>query len=215
MIAINCKTYKESSGSNAITLAKFCEEVGKEKHVDFLVCVPAIDLKETARAVHIPVYVQHADFSLPGKSTGSITLEAVKEAGAAGVLLNHSEKQISDETIAKTITRAHELKLKVLLCANTPEKGKELAQYNPDFIAVEPPELIGGKISVSQAKPEVITKTVELLGESMKGRILVGAGIQNAEDVRIAAKLGAAGVLLASSVTLAKDQKAAIEGLLT
>jgi triosephosphate isomerase len=79
-----------------------------------------------------------------------------------------------------------------------------------DFVAVEPPELIGGDISVSTANPELISDAVATIGA---GKVLVGAGIKNAEDVRIALKLGAVGVLVASGVVKAADPVAALEDL--
>ena len=41
-------------------------------------------------------------------------------------------------------------------------------------------------------------------------KLLVGAGVKNGEDVRLAIELGAKGVLLASGVTKASDPKAVL-----
>jgi triosephosphate isomerase len=71
----------------------------------------------------------------------------------------------------------------------------------PDYIAVEPRELIGGKISVSQARPELISDTVK----AVKTKVLCGAGINTRQDVKKALKLGAKGVLVASAVAKSKN----------
>ena len=49
---------------------------------------------KVAEAVEIPVFAQHIDPIKPGNSTGHILAESVKEAGAVGTLINHSERQL-------------------------------------------------------------------------------------------------------------------------
>jgi len=215
ILAINCKTYPTSTGQHAVRLAKICERVAKRHKLRLILAVPALDVQAVAKAVSLPVYVEHIDASLPGKSTGAITIEAAKAAGAKGTILNHSEKSLSEKKIRQTIARCKKNNLKVLLCAKTPQQAKKLVKYKPDLLAVEPPALIGGKKSVSKSKPSVITNTVQLLGKTMKGKVLVGAGIHSHDDIIIAKKLGAAGVLLASNIDLAKNQHKALEQLLT
>ncbi|MEM1816392.1 MAG: triose-phosphate isomerase, partial [Desulfurococcaceae archaeon] len=96
--------------------------------------------------------------------------------------------------------------LEVLACADVPETGAAIAVLRPDMVAVEPPELIGTGISVSKAKPEVITNSVKLIREvNSEVKILTGAGISTGEDVYVAIKLGTVGVLVASAIVKAKD----------
>jgi triosephosphate isomerase len=201
-IIVNFKTYESATGQNALELAKIHEKVAKQENISIAVCVQLADLQKIAYEVEIPVFAQHIDPVNYGSNTGHVLPEAVKQANAFGTLLNHSENQISIETIQKSIKRAKEAGLYTILCADTPEKGREISEFNPDLIAVEPPELIGGDTSVSSAKPEVIKKSVELIGE---GKLLVGAGVKNAQDVKTAIELGASGVLLASGVTKADN----------
>ena len=79
-------------------------------------------------------------------------------------------------------------------------------------MAVEPPELIGGNVSVSKAKPEIIEKSVEKVKEITGDvKVLCGAGIKNREDVAKAIELGSDGILLASGIVKAKDAYAACE----
>jgi triosephosphate isomerase len=119
---------------------------------------------------------------------------------------------VGDIPLKKSIEIARELDLFTVVCANTPEKGAELMKFNPDLIAVEPPELIGGDVSVSKADPSIIEKAVGLIG---KNRVLVGAGIKTGEDIRIALALGACGVLLASGVTKSRDPYAVLMDLVS
>ena len=163
-IIVNFKTYESATGEKALQLAKIHEKVAKETGLSFGVCVQAVDLGRIAGEVNIPVFAQHIDPVGYGSSTGHILPEAVKAAGAYGTLLNHAERQISFDVLEDSIKRAKEVGLYTLVCANTPQAGEEIAKFDPDLIAVEPPELIGGDVSVSNAQPEVITQAIELVG---------------------------------------------------
>lgn len=209
-IIVNFKTYESATGNNAFDLAKIHEKVAQETGISFAICVQPTDLAKIASEVKIPVFAQHIDPVNYGSSTGHILPEAVKAAGAYGTLLNHAEHQISLDILEKSIKRAKEVGLYTVVCANTPEMGAKIAEFEPDLIAVEPPELIGGDISVSNAQPEVITKSLELIGE---GKLLVGAGVKSGEDVKKAIELGASGVLLASGVTKAENPEKVLVNL--
>jgi triosephosphate isomerase len=154
------------------------------------------------------VFAQHIDSVSPGRGTGAILAEAVVEAGAIGTLLNHSERQLKLADLEASLARAKDVDLKVCVCSNNQAVSGAAAALAPDFIAVEPPELIGTGIPVSQTQPEVVTATIETIQKVNKAVIpLCGAGISTGEDVVAALKLGTHGVLLASGVTKAKDPK--------
>jgi triosephosphate isomerase len=91
------------------------------------------------------------------------------------------------------------------VCTNNVATSAAAAALGPDFVAIEPPELIGGDVSVSSANPGIITGTVEAVKRVNPAvRILTGAGIHSGECVKTAIDLGTDGVLLASSVVKAK-----------
>ncbi len=206
IIAINYKAYPQAFGTKALEIAKQAEKVAKETGVTVIVIPPFTELYRIIQAVEIPVYAQHADPYKLGAHTGYIPIEALKEVGVKGVLLNHSEHQLKLTDIHKLVAKARELGLETLVCGDTPEAGAAVAVLEPDMIAVEPPELIGTGIPVSKAKPEVVTKSVELIRRvNTKVKILTGAGITTGEDVAAAIKLGTIGVLVASAVMKAKD----------
>jgi len=210
VLLVNFKTYKEATGAKAIALAKLCEKIAKESKVIIIPIVQVVDLDRVKKSVSIPVYVQHIDPIPYGQGTGSILPEAVKETGASGTLLNHAEKQISMSILQKSITRAKEVGLKTVVCINNYEMAEQVANLHPDYIAIEPPELIGGNISVSTAKPEVITKTIK----RAKGiPVLCGAGVKTNVDIKKALQYGAKGILLASGITKAEDPEKALRSL--
>ncbi len=204
IVLVNFKNYKQGIGENALTLAQIVDGVQDETDVSFGVCVSAVDVARLVDTVSIPVFAQNFDGFKPGAHTGAILPEDLLAVGATGSLLNHSEFRRSKADIRDCIKVAKSLNFKVVCCAKSAEEGAELAEYGADLIAVEPPELIGGDVSVSKAQPEVIKKSVELIGGE---RLLVGAGIKTAEDLKIALEMGAAGVLIASGIVKAKDPR--------
>jgi triosephosphate isomerase len=206
MIIVNFKTYTESTGRRATELARKAEQANNETNICVGVAPQFVDIKTVAGTVNIPVFAQHIDPIKPGSFTGHVLAESVKEAGAAGTLINHSERRLRLAEIDEAIILAHENGLISLVCSNNPTTSAAVATLKPDIIAIEPPELIGTGIPVSKAKPEVITDTVKLVKQvNSKVTLLCGAGISHGEDVAAALKLGTQGVLVASGVVKAKD----------
>jgi triosephosphate isomerase len=202
VIVVNCKAYERAVGEGAVRIAEICERVAARVKVSVVVAVEPADIYHVKMAVRIPVFAQHVDAVEPGAHTGVILPEAVRDAGAAGTLLNHSERRLAQAVLAQSITRARKAGLITLACASTPDEAARIAALQPDLIAIEPPELIGGTVSVSKAKPEVITLTTHAITGIP---VLCGAGIKTAEDIRKAMQLGAKGILASSGVTLAKN----------
>lgn len=215
MIFVNFKTYPQGTGEKAVELAKICEGVSKESGIEIIPVVQVADLYRVTQAVKIPVWVQHVDWFEPGQHTGWIGLESVIESGASGVLLNHSEHQIPPGTVKQVIKRIKNSKLKVksfqtMTCCRTLGQAERLAKFKPDLLAYEPPELISGEISVSQAKPQVIKRIVKRVPNIP---IIVGAGVTSQADVKKSLQLGSKGVLVSSGVVLVEAQKKALEDL--
>jgi len=208
IIIVNFKTYAEGTGKKALSLAKAAEDVSRETGICFAVAPQFVDIPTLVNAVDIPVFAQHIDPISPGSYTGHILPEAVKEAGAVGTLINHSERRLRLADIDAAVTRARELNLLTVVCTNNTSVSAAAAALNPNMIAVEPPELIGTGIPVSKAQPEVVTSTIESVRRiNPDVTVLCGAGITNGEDVAAALKLGTEGVLVASGIVKAKDPR--------
>ena len=205
ILIINFKTYKESIGIHADTLARLCEKVHLQTQKSIAIAVTPADLTRISSLVSIPVLSQHMDPDEYGSHTGKILAEDIRDNGAMGTLLNHSEDQYRIDVLEKAVDRAREAKLVSVVCANNVDIAEAVAAFHPDFIAIEPPELIGGDISVSSAKPEVIKETVERVHKVADIPILCGAGVKTKEDVKRALELGAQGILLASGIVKAED----------
>lgn len=206
IILINFKTYTESTGQKALELAKQAEKAHNETQVAIGVAPQFTDIAIIARAVSIPVFSQHIDPIKPGNCTGHVLAESIRQAGATGTLINHSERQLKLSDIDETIKLAENNDLATCVCANNPNISQAVATLEPDILAIEPPELIGTGIPVSKAKPEVITDTIRLVRKvNPDVTILCGAGITQPEDVAAALKLGTQGVLVASGIVKAKN----------
>jgi len=206
IIIVNFKTYLEATGRKAVELAKQAEKVSKETGASIIVAPQFADIARVAEAVEIPVFAQHIDSIKPGSCTGHVLTDSIKEAGAVGTLINHSEKQLKLVDVDAAIRLAREKKFISCVCANNPSVSAAAAALKPDIVSIEPPELIGTGVAVSKAQPEIVTNTVKLVREvNTMVTILCGAGISHGEDVAIALKLGTQGVLVASAIVKAKD----------
>ena len=208
IIIVNYKTYSEATGKKAVKLSKIAEEVSMETGVNVGVAPQFADIAAIADTVSIPVFSQHIDPISPGSFTGHILLESVKEAGAVGTLINHSERRLKLCAIEAIVARIRESGIVSVVCTNNAAVSAAVAALKPDIISLEPPELIGTGIPVSKAQPEVVTETVERVKRINPDAVLLcGAGITKGVDVTAALKLGTMGVLVASGIVKAKDPR--------
>jgi len=211
VIIVNFKVYPESLGPFGLQLARLCEDVAEKTGASIAVAPPMPDLARIASEVRLPVLAQHFDPVRPGSNTGWVPLESITEAGAEGTLLNHSERKIPARDLRLAVEMCKAAAVDCVVCADTVTEARKVARLKPDYVAVEPPELIGGDISVTSAKPEVVSRAVEAIHEvSPATGVLCGAGVKNGRDVGKALELGAVGVLLASGVVKAHDQRKAL-----
>ncbi|KUO82759.1 MAG: triose-phosphate isomerase [Caldivirga sp. MG_3] len=214
VLIINMKAYPELLNGGAVKLAKAAEKVARELGASIIVAPPHTYLRQVVEAVGIPVYAQSADPVDPGARTGHIPLEFVKDAGAAGVIINHSEHRLLLNDIAYLVGKAKTLNLETVVCAPDPPSSAAAAALYPTAVAMEPPELIGTGRSVSRTKPDVVVETVNAVRRvNGEVKVITGAGIEDYNDVAKALELGTVGVLVASAIVRAKDWEAKITEL--
>jgi len=211
---VNFKNYPEVMGEGSLRLAKAAAGLSWELGIDVMVSPPTPMLHAVASTVKIPVFAQRVDLGEQGKSTGATIAESVKAAGCAGSLLNHSESRIPLEVLGQTIEKMRVVGLASCACAETAEEAVEISALKPEYLAIEPPELIGTGRAVSKARPELLTDTAHALKTAgYGGTLLCGAGIVTGDDVAAAIKLGTQGILVASSVVKAQDWPAKLREL--
>jgi triosephosphate isomerase (TIM) len=208
-IFVNFKTYKEGSGKQAELMAKCLFTASASRTV---LVVQNADLYRVSRNVSMPVFAQHIDAAGYGQFTGHDVAGTLKDNGASGVLINHSEDRLAINEIKTAIKMCRDANLTSLVCAKNQAEAAKIARLRPDIVAIEPPELIATGIAVSRAKPAVVTKTVKAVKKvNKKILVLCGAGITTGEDVKKAIELGCSGVLVASAIMKSKKPKSVLQ----
>jgi len=214
LVVVNFKTYESAHGVAAEELASIMGQI--ETDARMIAVVSAFDLSAVvSMAPNLEIWTQHLDPISFGSNTGWLHPETAIQRGAKGTLINHAEHKVSIEHIAMLLDSVPE-GFTVCACAADIDEARALSALQPDYVAVEPPGLIGGEISVTTADPEIVSGTARAIREISKDvGILCGAGIKNGQDVVKAIELGTSGVLLASGVTKVKDAKSALEDLVS
>jgi triosephosphate isomerase (TIM) len=197
-LIINFKNYEEVSGDRAIKLADSARQVAENLQLEIVLAPPHPVLALLAKEIRIPVICQHVDDEKMGPSTGFIMPEIAKSYGVVGSLINHSEHRMKMSSISRLVERLRKLDMVSIVCAQEPQEVVEISNLEPDFIAIEPPELIGSGRAVSKENPTIITKSIE--GAGSRSSIICGAGISDKDDVSKAMDLGSQGILVASGV---------------
>ena len=203
MFVINCKNYDEISGDKIIKFVKTAEKVSKKYKVKIAIAPPQHLIGLVANS-SIIILAQHVDDSKVGSTTGFVIPELLKNSKVKGSLINHSEHRISSNEIQKLVLKLKELKMISIVCVKDVAEVKKYSKLNPDYIAIEPPELIGSGKAVSKEKPELIAKAAKAV-KNTNTKLLCGAGIVSGEDVTKAVELGSKGILVASGIIKAKN----------
>jgi len=205
MFVINCKNYEEISGDRIIKFVKIAEKVSKKYKIKIAIAPPQHLIALVANS-SIPILAQHIDDSKVGSTTGFVIPELLKKSKVSGSLINHSEHRISSNEIAKLVLKLKKLKMISVLCVKNVPEARKYAKLNPNYIAIEPPELIGSGKAVSKEKPGLIIKAAEAVKDAKNNtELLCGAGIVSGEDVTKAVELGSKGILVASGIIKAKN----------
>jgi triosephosphate isomerase len=204
-------------GAEAVRLAEAADRLSRELDVSVIFDPQAVDIPAVSRATErLLVFAQHMDPVAVGRGVGAVLPEALREAGAVGTLLNHSERRMTLGDINRTIRRARELGLATLVCADSPEEAAAIAQLGPDIVLAEPPELIATSRSAATEMRGFVERSVEMVGRIDPGIIVMcGAGVQTPDDVEKMIRLGVGGTGSSSGVLKAADPVALLRAMLT
>ena len=208
-IGPNCYMY----GEEMLALAKVIDRVAIKYDVDIIVTPQYTDIKPIADSTErIHVFAQHMDYLRPGRGLGSVLPEAVRAAGAVGVMLNHAERKLTMDAIEKTIARADEVGLGTIVCADTVEELTAIAKLSPNLLVAEPTELIGTGVTSDET---YVTRTInDVRAINPDIMVLQGAGIKNGQDVYDTIMLGAEATGSTSGIFAAKDPAAMVEEMI-
>ncbi|MEI6462795.1 MAG: triose-phosphate isomerase [bacterium] len=197
MLIVNYKNYKSGFADNGMALSKLIAEANSEVYF----APPQVELSRYSNMKNPALsrlgVAQHVDVSEGERSTGFITPEILNNLGISFTIVNHAEHEISLEQIESTIKLCKKYSIKVFLCFKSIKQLELFRVFSPEYYVYEPEELIGTKNSVVQTQPE----TIENLREMLEGKkLLIGAGINSEDDIRIAYEMKVDGLLLSSMV---------------
>ena len=203
ILILNLKNYEQALLNDGDRLLQACEKAIEQTGKKIAVTPPLLDLiNVNHEKENVYVLSQHVDPYSYGSHTGSVLPEHLDRIGVDGTLLNHSERRLDPSVIRKTVERCNKVGLETIVCVQNHHEAERYSNWNPSYVAVEPPELIGGDVSISSAKPELVEKSVE---KAHPVPVLCGAGVHERRDVEKGIELGAEGVLLAHAVVEAED----------
>lgn len=204
-------------GAEAVRLARAADRLARQLDVTVIFDPQAVDISAVARETrHLHVFAQHMDPVAVGRGVGGVLAEAIKEAGATGTMLNHSERRMTLADINLAIRRAREVGLATMVCADSPEEAAAIALLGPTIVLAEPPALIATRRSAATEMRGFVERTIELVGQ-IDPRIIVicGAGIRTAEDVANMIALGVGGTGSSSGILKASDPVAEMESMIS
>jgi triosephosphate isomerase len=202
-------------GKDVLDLALHADKVSAKYHVPIIFDPQYVDIPILARETkHLLIFAQHMDSLEIGRGVGSVLPEAVKAAGAVGVLLNHVEKRLSKAELQRTIRRADEVGLASMVCADDLEDAVAVARMAPNILIAESPNLIGvGKRGEGDKEAiACINEAVWQINPAI--RVLHGAGISCGQDVYDIIAAGAQGTGSTSGIITAQDPFAMLEEMI-
>ena len=191
-------------GDRVLELAQAAETASLKYDIDVLLICPYTEIRRVSECCkHLIVLAPYMDTLRPGRGMADVLPEAIKAAGAKGVVINHCERPMSLSAIKQTIDRANELQLLSFACANSIAEARAIAQLCPDIINPEPTELIG---TGTPSGMEYVTQTINAI-KTVCDRIIVeqAAGITTSDQVYDFIMFGAEGIGMASGIFKAPD----------
>ena len=200
-------------GETLLNIAKGLDELAKKYDVDVVLDVPDTEIFNIARNVkRVHVYSQHMD-SLPiGKGMGKSLPEALKAAGAVGVMLNHAERKLTLEEIELAIKRADEVGLATMVCADSIEEVKAIAKLGPNILVAEPTELIGTGKPADKEYVDAVIKAIKEINPDILP--FPSAGISKGQDCYNIIKAGSSASGCSSAIAKAENPLALAEEMI-
>ena len=201
-------------GDEMLSLAKVIDAAAKKYDVRVILTPQYTDIYPVAQATeNILVFAQHMDPLPIGRGLGSVLPEAVKAAGAVGVMLNHDEKQLTISELARCIRRAEDLELYTIVCSDSVMEAMAIAQLKPDIIVCEPSSLIGTGQTSDNEYVQASIKAVKSVNPDIL--VLQGAGISNGADVYNVIRAGAEATGTTSGIMKAANKEAMVDEMLS
>lgn len=201
-------------GDDVLELAKVADAAAQKYDVDLLFIAPYTEIRRVAENTRsLIVLAPYMDTLRPGRGMADVLPEALKAAGAKGVVVNHCERPMTLTAIKQTIDRARELDMLVFACADTIAEARAIAELGPDIINPEPTELIG---SGSASDMGYVLESIQAI-KAVNPAILVeqAAGISNGRQVYDFIMAGSEAAGAASGIFNAADPYAMVDEMVS
>ena len=202
-------------GETLLDMAKGLEKLAIKYNVDVVLDIPDTEIYNIAHNVdtkRVHVYSQHMDSIEVGRGMGRTLPEALKAAGAVGVMLNHAEHKLTIDEIAKAIKRADEVGLATMVCADSIEEVKAVARLAPNILVAEPTELIGTGKPADKAYVDEVIRVIREINPDIKP--FPSAGISKGEDCYNIIKAGSSASGCSSAIAKAANPLALAEEMI-
>jgi triosephosphate isomerase (TIM) len=202
-------------GEQVLALAKHADAMSRRYAVQIILTPQYVDIPLLAHAMNsVLIFAQHMDYLEIGRGVGSVLPEAIKAAGATGVLLNHAEKKLSPDDLHRTMQRADAVGLATMVCADNLEQAIAIARMQPNIIIAEAPEFIGVGKRGDNDRDAISGLNQAVWSIDPQIRVLHGAGISSGQDVYNIIAAGAQGTGSTSGIIKAKDPFAMLEEMI-
>ena len=200
-------------GDKALEMAKIADKLAKKYGIDVMFTGQLIDLPIIKQETHnLILTAQHMDPLYSGRGMGHVLPEALKNRGVEAVVLNHAENQLTLGTLDATVKRAKEIGLYSIVCGDTVEQCRAIAELHPNMMICEPTSLIGTGNTSDDSYIEETIKTVKEVDPKIL--VLEAAGVSVADDVRKVLELGADGTGGTSGIINSPDWEAKLNEMM-
>ena len=202
-------------GDTLLNMAKGLEKLAIKYKLNVVLDIPDTEIYNIAHNVDtkvVHVYSQHMDSIEVGRGMGRTLPEALKAAGAVGVMLNHAEHKLSIEEIEKAIKRADSVGLATMVCADSIEEVKAVAKLSPNILVAEPTELIGTGKPADKEYVDAVIKVIRDINPDIKP--FPSAGISKGEDCYDIIKAGSSASGCSSAIAKAENPLALAEEMI-
>ena len=126
LLAANWKMYKGPRET-----LEFCAAFRPPEGIEAVLCPPYVSLAAAVESGHT-VFAQNVHWADEGAFTGEVSAPMLKEVGASGAIVGHSERRQyfgeTDETVARRAVAALEHGLRVIACVGESEEERESGQ---------------------------------------------------------------------------------------
>ena len=200
-------------GDQILDLARIADEAAAKYDVRVIYTTPYADIRRVAENVkNLKVFAPHMDDIPVGRGLACVLGESLKAAGAVGVMLNHAERPLPSSTLVRTLNRARELDLMTIVCADSMDETRAVAQMHPDLMITEPTELIGTGQAADLSYVKTSVDAIKAIDPNIG--ILVGGGISSGTDVYNTIMAGADATGSSSGIVKAADPGAMVHEML-